>query len=484
MPASAENVFKPVLIIEQAVTIVRTAHLPYNPFQFLQRADLKLARKNDKLPVHDLNRNRTFPRREFLITASAVVWASGCRTKKAAEVTPAPRRRDVPLRIVLVGNDQDAEILTRGWASVISQPLNIETLEFSRAAAGNLSKLPELAKNSDLLIYPLLAVPDLFAAEALVPLTPEEFEAGEEELGRVCAAAKNGAATYAGELVALPLGARLPALITADDVDPLATWADYDRWVGQLEGAAGEPLAAGWAGAMFLWRAVSTLETSWLFAREGLTPLVDAEPYIEVLTQMKTTAERYQSSRQRPAEIWSRIEAGEIRGGICFPVGSGDDLQVNVSDLPGALGANRVLLDPFSPVISISSACRQTAASKEFARWLSGGDGSDSIRRQIPGMTQTRKHPADVRPSDQDAGGYGQWLQRRLEVPITFPSMQLPSGGEYYDDLDQQVGRCIDGEVSPADALAEVAARWKELNRMLGIEKQERAWRRAQGMRA
>ncbi len=437
--------------------------------------------------MHERQQKQRIHRRDVLMTASAsaVMLAAGCRAKKAEEAKPTAERRDVPLRIAMVGRGQDAEILTRAWASVMSQPLKFETVDISRQAAGGLSQLSDLAKKNDLLIHPLLAIPDLVVAESIVAFTGDEFATAAAELGQVYAAVKNGAAMYAGDLVAVPLGARLPALIATDRVDRLATWADYDRWVSDLDGAGCEPLAPGWAGSMFLWRAASTLETGWLFAREGLTPLVDAQPYIDVLTQMRQTADRYQAGRMAPQEIWAGIQAGKLRGGICFQADAEEETPVSVVDLPGAANANRVLLDPFSPVVSISSACRQTGASKQFANWLSGGEGSDSVRRQISGMTATRKNNSDApTPSQQQGGVYDRWLRRRLEVPVALPAMQLLSGGKYYDVLDQQVGRCLDGATTPEAALGEVAGNWRALNDSVGLEKQERAWRRAQGMRA
>ncbi len=436
--------------------------------------------------MQQLSQNRTIHRRDVLLAASAVLLAAGCRSEENEEVTtPIAEREDVPLRIVMVGSGADAELLTRAWASVMTQPLKIQTLDISRqSAAGDLAKLPELAKKSDVLIYPILATADLFAANSIVPATPESYRAAEQELGQVQAAAKNGAGMYAGEIFAVPLGARLPALVATEEMDPLSSWAEYDRWVGDLEDAACEPLASGWAGAMFLWRAASTLETGWLFSREGMVPLVDSQPYIDVLKQMKATADRYQPGRLTPEQIWSRIQGESLRGGICFQATADNETQVHVLDLPGEVSANRVLLDPFSPVVSISSSCRQTSASKQFANWLSGGEGSETIRRQIPGMTAVRRQRVGGSAANQQqAGSYDQWLSERLETPITLPAMQLLSAAEYYAVLDQQVGSCLDGQASPDEALGEVAASWRRLNESVDTRKQERAWRRAQGMR-
>jgi hypothetical protein len=384
----------------------------------------------------------------------------------------------------MFGTEQDAEALKRGWASVMSQPLQIETLMLERSATAGLGpRMIELAAQSDVVIYPIIGIAELVAADAIVPIPAAEFAATDKELGPVATTMRNGAAMYGGHLVATPLGTQLPAVLSTEAIDPLETWAAYETWVSDMDGAAAEPLAPGWAAMAFLWRAASTLETGWLFAGDGMAPLVDSEPYVEILQQMNQTAKKYQAGRLAPPEIWEQLQTGKLKGGIGFQVGSTTEAQLTVSDLPGTAATNRVLLDPFSPVISISSSCRQTAASKRFANWLSGGEGSESVRRQIPAMTATRTRIAAGESNQQPGSSYQRWLSKRLNTPVTLPALQLLDAGEYYTALDQQVGLCLDGNTGPTEALAAVAKRWRELTDSIGVEKQERAWRRAQGMR-
>ena len=75
-------------------------------------------------------------------------------------------------------------------------------------------------------------------------------------------------------------------------------------------------------------------------------------------------------------------------GGIAFPQRSiepEDDLQA--VNCPGVNDLSKVLLDPFSPVISLSANCRQSTAAKRFIHWISGGEGSEATRQQVSGMT-------------------------------------------------------------------------------------------------
>lgn len=486
------------VVTEQADTIVRTTGLLNNPRPESAGSRFRTLRCQAPAPwlrlkesategktVQENHPRESISRRTVLtsMAISATGLIAGCG-KTAEQAQPAPERRDVPLRAVLVGRQEDADVISRAWSSVTSGSVEFDLLTISREDPAELAKLPQLAKKNDLLIYPLMAVADLYAASAIVPNTEDEFEAAEEDLGQVYPALRNGAAMYAGQLVSLPLRASLPALVTVDSIDRPATWADYDKWVSEMDGAVSEPLAPGWAAITFLRRVASVLKTGWMFTRETLTPLVDSQLYVDVLSQLKTTADRYQADRMTPPQIFNQIQQGKLRGGICFQTGESES-PVNVVGLPGQEGVNRVLLDPFSSVVSISAACRQTRLSKQFVTWLSGGEGSETVRRQVHAMTTVRKSDVDPGTGGQQQGdNYQAWLSQRLEIPITLPAMQLLSAGDYYRQLDQQVTACLDGKVAPQEALQAVAAAWSRLHDQVGLQKQERAWRRAQGRRA
>ena len=127
-------------------------------------------------------------------------------------------------------------------------------------------------------------------------------------------------ARYADEYFALPLGAPQPALLSRDSAPAVASWEDYDRLVDQeWGGAASEPTAPGWAGAMFLWRTASSKH--WLFDRENLQPLIDEPSYVQSLELMTQTHARYQAKHQTPGQIWSAVRTGDLQGGIGFPTG-------------------------------------------------------------------------------------------------------------------------------------------------------------------
>jgi hypothetical protein len=431
-----------------------------------------------------------FNRRRLLVgsTALAVGVTTGCRQKPETSVVAKAERRDVPLRIAMIGSDEDAEAIRRGWSAVTDQPLSIQPIDLNRAETGSLfDVVNDAAKKSDLVMYPLALVAQLTGQEAIVPISKDEFEQIEESAGKLLPSPGNGAARYAGEYFAVPLGAAIPALLSAEQIGDVDSWEDYDRLVAEQWGSmAAEPSAPGWAGVMFLRRAAEI--PSWLFRREDLQPVVDTEPYFDALQLMARTYSRYQSKSRTPSQVWDGIQAGELKGGIGFPVGQNNsEVEVYVNNTPGMDDSPKLLLDPFALVISLSSNCRQSVVAKRFMRWISGGEASESVRRHVSGMTVVRRSPATSVQGDS-AGGvknrYDDWLASRLQSPVTLPTLQILNAGEYYHTLDQQVLRCLQGEATAQAALGEVARQWQAITERVGVAKQLRAWRRAQGMRA
>ena len=209
-----------------------------------------------------------------------------------------------------------------------------------------------------------------------------------------------------------------------------------------------------------------------------------AESYVASLEQMVKTCSRYQTKDQTPQEVWDGVSSSKLRGGIGFPeLRSSLDGALMLSELPGASDSSRVLLDPFSPVVALASSCRQSAAAKRFMIWISGGEGSQAMRRQVRGMTDTRAAQGSLESSGASRSDYDLQLRETLSRPVTMPTLQLLSGGEYYAVLDREVIRALKGEVSPEEALAEVAAQWQAIAERIGVEEQLSVWRRAQGMR-
>jgi len=426
-------------------------------------------------------------RRRFFVGAVSAFASSqlGCSKPEAVLEPIVAQRNDVPLRVLMVveqedGEQEDKDAVVRGWGSVADQPLEIEMVSLDRSKCMELeSVVLQSAKKADVLVYPLVLVGAASRSDAVIQMTTEDLTQMDSQIGSLLASARNAASRYGGDTYALPLGCTLPALISSEvKVESPDSWQAYDRLVAdQWGGAAAEPTAPGWAGMMFLWRLVGM--DNWLFERENLDPLINTQPYVKALDLMLRTHSRYTDKYRTPDQIWLAVSQGKLQGGIGFPRRrSGNQGQVQLASLPGVTDLSKVLLDPFSPVISLSASCRQTEASKRFIQWFCGGEGSRTVRSQVAGMSDLR----DDFSLGQDATAYDAWLADQLQAPLSLPCLQLDRAAEYLTVLDQQVTKALRGEVASQAALDAVAARWGELTSEVGTESQLRAWRMAQGM--
>lgn len=439
-------------------------------------------------------------RRTVLAAMLAAGGVAGCGREQPAEETPEVDLPEIPLRVVWAGATEEFEIVRRAWAGVSPLPLAVTTIDASRDnPAGLCERLAVAATKADVMVYPLAALAELATRGRVAEwqwVTGAGGDADRRSGGafdsvsdpppvRLPPALRHAAAEFAGQPLALPLGTRQVAWMVSGELPRGGGWRDYDAWVADVNGAASEPLAGGWAAAMYLLRAASSLERSWLFDRDSFEPLLDSEPYVAVLEQMRVTATRYRDGRQTPPEIWAAVRGERLRGGLGFPAGEDrDPAGVQFLDPPRDGDGERILLDPFTTIGSLSTACRQTAASKRFLDWLAGGPGSEPVRRQLeqltlpPGIGQAPMAETTTARSD----AYLDWLAAHLQTAVIVPTLQLHRAGDYYASLDGAIGDCLDGKATPAEALGEAARLWRETTRQVGRDRQQRAWQRAQGM--
>ncbi len=439
----------------------------------------------DDSAVSKFNDSLSISRRKMLVASSAVL-ISGCgKEKKKAQPTGdvSSIRRDVPLRVTYVGSDEDAERLKRSWAAVVEQQLNIMVSPLSRVDPTTWANdLAEKSSKSDVVIIPLMAVAGLFADEQLLAFRDEDLVAWGEQSGDLLQACHTQS-DYDGNPTVMPLGGQVPALVTAEETDPITTWDQYDQWVQKVDGKAAEPLAPGWSAAMFLWRAASSIESEWLFERDTMQPLLESDEYVAVLDQMQQTVSRYSGAAKTPTQIWTELQDGSLDGGIAIePASKAAESQLFVSNLPGPQGENRILLDPMTPVACLASSCRQTAASKQFISWISGGEGSETVRQNLPGFSTVRR--SNIQSSERtqkQTSGYQQWLEGRLQTAVTVPPLQLIDAAEYYQTLDRGIIEGLANKADPKQTLLAISKQWNTITKRVGIKTQRAAWRRSAG---
>ncbi|WP_404306430.1 ABC transporter substrate-binding protein [Neorhodopirellula lusitana] len=481
---------------------------------------------NPRAKTDSLVKPETIQRRSWLAGAVSLVAFAGCKPDSSGGSDSAgsaggESRRQVPLRVVWVGSDAEADILRRTWQSISEQPLDLRLVTPPQSAPeGEASKVVEMAAKADVVVYPLMWMAEMIGEKRLMPLLSSSEQ---DSIGDVVssdsgnASRRNGmpaslkvATSFAGEQRAIPLGGHLPAMLLSESVAEqdgdasLKTWAAYREFAKQHDGKCAEPTAKGWAAAMYLWRLSTSLDATWLFDRETMRPLLDEPNYVAVLEEMAETVKLnpslVKSDGLSPGQVYQSIASGELVGGIGFPqleteqsAGSDAVSAVSILSLPsgtiaiserddlslGKVDLRRSMMNPFMLVGSLAASCRQTAAADRFLQWLAGGQGSEPIYRNIGSIVNTQTQAGDDESGTVD--GYQAWLRKELSDPNVVPTLQLLGAAEYYRVLDEGVRACVHGDRPAKQVCAEISEAWRKLNLKHDLPTQMRSWRRAQG---
>ncbi|WP_182866144.1 hypothetical protein [Stieleria mannarensis] len=410
------------------------------------------------------------------------------------DAAPAART-DVPLRILLVGDASVAESIQLAWSMTHEHPLEIEV--FDPAGESPAVRFTRQMLLSDVAITPHSYLGEIHAEDAAVRFSAELLKEYQKEYGKPLPAVINSLGDYGGSTWGVAVGAKMLARLAIDSQSQCETWSEYHDWVKGLDGKAAEPLAPGWAASSFLNRCASTFTRRWLFNRTTMKPEIDSEDYVAALEQLAATAGLYASSAMTPGQIWQAIAGGELVGGIGYeapavasepateeaptdePPQEREEFDISVFDCPQETETDQLWLGPQTPLACLSSGCRQTNASKQFIGWLSGGQRISTVRQQSELFSQTRTSPENE--SMQSGSAYVRWLVERLQTLQVAPGLVLPGADRYYQVLDRQVRRCLAGEQSAAEALAEAATQWDAITDEIGRIQQSVAWKRTLG---
>ena len=473
-------------------------------------------------------------RRRFLLSAAAgSTLVLGCKPVADEETKPSTpvTRRDVPLRVLLCGNERWADTLKTAWSGIAEQPLQITVLDPRKLDAAEWqSSVIKANSMCDVAIVPSGLIPALDSVSGITP--PNEEWLGPEgvDAASMYPMLREGLMKFAGRQLSVPLGAIQPALAAAASafegkaMEMPSDWGGYIELAKQLnankpddapESVVAEPLADGAAGKMFLWRASSADPTIWLFDRESFEPVIDGEQYVEALESMKQCVALYGNARLTDGEVWSQMASGRLKLAIAWPAiaanaerieeitdwefSSFPPMRGSSQDNDATLSASPVptLLDIDSPVAILSSHCRQSDSAKGFMKWLVGGEGTGMIKNAVTGLTNVRgssssdsartaARDADENGSSEESNAtqYNAVLASALSSLRIRTPLQLLEYRQYAKALDEAVLRCLDGKQTASEALSSAASDWKNLTNKIGKKEQMRAWRRAQGLRS
>ena len=109
-------------------------------------------------------------RREVLAWLSAggaalVTGCSGSEQTTEDDVNQASPRRDVPLRVGLVGTEAEAEAMRVAWSMSMEQPLDIQVLATLRDGAGDTAQIASRVAELDVAVFPQYAIGEIERSE-------------------------------------------------------------------------------------------------------------------------------------------------------------------------------------------------------------------------------------------------------------------------------------------------------------------------------
>lgn len=448
--------------------------------------------------------NHTPPsRRKFLGLGCSLAGlaVAGCQSRPddAPAEASTSTRTDVPLRVALVGTQSDADSIVQAWVMSSPQPLDITLVPTLRQTESDaVSAIVAAVKKSDVGVFPQLALGTIASQDAaaeLSDLTLDQFQKG---IGPMLSATRIGLGRYGGRRWGVPVGGKLFAVLSTDSVTAPETWKQYREWITTLGGKAAEPLGKRWAGSAFLNRCASSIDAGWLFDRNSMKPEIDTAEYVDVLSELRDTAKSYDELDLSPRQIWQGLRQGQLKGGIGFEVPASitdsleelssdeviDEFDVSITSCPSERKADRLWFDCQTPLAAVGEGCRQTDASKQFIRWLAGGQGNETLSSQLELFSATRdgsqaEASDESAPRSGQASEYTRWLASRLRVRQVAAGLVVPGAERYYRALDQQIVDCVSGKSKPAVALAATAKAWESITDDLGREEQTVAWRQS-----
>jgi multiple sugar transport system substrate-binding protein len=315
----------------------------------------------------------------------------------------------------------------------------------------------------------------------------------------------------------------LAKLLAQNSAGHLGEGPGVNAWCGTIE-----PLAPGWAGLVLLARAAPYAKHhdnySTLFNIETMEPLVDGSPFVRALKELVAASKLGPADplRYDPAAVRAAFWSGRCGMALTWPtaakglaasaVGSKNvlqnnkDLRVGFVELPGSPEVFNLDGDvwehrgeddnPRVPLLSIAGRLgvvgknsAHTDAAFQLLLWLSDSQMSPQISAASPATTLFRQ--SNLASSSQwvekpvsatAAVKYGGATEAALRHEQWVGALRLPGRAEYLAALDDAVAAAVSGKKSPEAALSEAAAKWQEITKRLGVDRQRNAYRHSMGL--
>ncbi|MFN3194183.1 MAG: hypothetical protein ACE361_26980 [Aureliella sp.] len=424
-----------------------------------------------------------FRLRTLLAVALGAIIVAGCSpdaSESEQATTESIRVSDVPLRIQVLGEVLESNLIKRQWLANSDQPIEIIT----RVPEDSLEDLPAC----DVLIYPARRLGDMVRLEQVYELPATVIDADAEDSEGTflpLSGAQTSQASFGGELYAVPLGQSMTHVIGNDALakklgEKLVGGAV--SWDAILQGLGGESTLEQSAKAFnsdsadaealvdrFLAIAASTVTKNpsygLLFDLQTMQSLLHDDAFVEaasMLRQLATPEGAQQSVFGSHDDAWQWATRGDDpRVGIVTLTRLSKDAAAGGTGVALQIAGEQAMTwDTGDGLLaSLSIHCRQTAQGISFLKWLrerqtrqSLSDwvvGIDSIQNDAtssPLLQEIYRHQADWRGSGA--------IPREPSLPRTHSFREI---------LGEELLRIVGGQVEPAAGMKAASDRWSEI---------------------
>lgn len=136
----------------------------------------------------------------------------------------------------------------------------------------------------------------------------------------------------------------------------------------------------------------------------------------------------------------------------------------------------------------VTKTCKNPDAAYDFLRYLNCKEVS--LREVTMGGTGYNPYRASHFSSIEDWKNLGftdpkpylDVIQATISHPNAQLDLRIPGAASYFEVLDMELSRALSGEISPQQALDNVAVEWEKITNKLGREKQLRLYRESLGL--
>ncbi|MDR1958246.1 MAG: extracellular solute-binding protein [Planctomycetaceae bacterium] len=464
-----------------------------------------------------------------------LLFSCGCFSKKPSDETKPQRWRNVvpgsQFQVVVIGDQAIAGKISQlvgTWEDMTQSTFTVREISVEEVIQKKQEKFKDIAE-SDAVIAPL-ELEGLFLEQNYpTAIATDSKTFPHDGWNDLLELQKTQMTRCGGETRMIPLGSQFYVCYFRSDLlekigeEPPKTWADYGKLCEKLRQnfpespdwtASLEPTVESWAARSFLARAAAYAMHrdfySVLFDLTTMEPLVNTEPFVRALTEMKAACSS--GTGIYPSDIRNAFWSGKCGLALTFPssqdkaeVAVPKELTAGIAALPGAVRSynpqskqwdarpeeenNQVPTMVAGRMAMISAQSQKPEGTLDLLLWLSGEEWGTDVLASSSSVGISRKSQlhrptswTEKQMSPKTVSQYVTVLTKQMNGSEVLVVPSLPGQEKYMQILDENVRQTLEGKWSPQEALDAVAREWKTVTEEYGLESQKKIYRQCCGL--